>query len=112
MCVESDDLKECLDINLEKVEWLEKEFKEWNMDVEDFLVEVYVKFNVVCKMKVMNSGEYFVELLLLEFMVKEDEEGVDGGDVCLVILMNILMKDVVIFFYEVCFLFFNDNRGF
>lgn len=28
MCVESDDLKECLDINLEKVEWLEKEFKE------------------------------------------------------------------------------------
>lgn len=68
--------------------------------------------NVVCKMKVINSGEYFVELFLLEFMVREYEDGIDDVDVRLVIFLNILMKDVVDFFYKVCFLFFNDNRIF
>lgn len=108
---ESDDLKERLDINLEKVEWLEKELKERNTDVEDLLAEAHAKLNVVRKMKATNSGEYFAELPSSEFMAKEDEEGVDGGDARPVTPMNTSMKDVVTSLHEACLSSFNDNRG-
>lgn len=108
---ESDDLRERLEIGSEKVEWLEKELKERNTDIEDLLAEAHAKLNVVRKMKATNSGEYFAELPSSEFMAKEEEESVDGGDTLPLTPMNTSMKDVVTSFHEACLSSFNDNRG-
>ena len=94
-CTESDDLKERLDITSEKIEWLEKELKERNADVEDLLVEAQAKRNVVHQMKATNSGEHFAELSSSEFVAREDEEGTDGVDARPLTPQNTSMKDVV-----------------
>lgn len=62
----------------------------------------------------MNSGEFLVEFLFLEFLefiVREDEEGIDGVGVNYLLFWELLMKYVMIFFYKMCLVFFYDNRG-
>ena len=111
----NDDLKERLEIALEKVEVLEKQLQERNADVEDLLAEAQAKLNVVRKMRVTNSGEHFASLPSTGFALKagdkDEKEEANGLDTGPTSPRTSSMKEVVVSFHKACLDAFEDNRA-